>query len=133
MRGSVSFPAYPLPPPPCPPIPVSRRVCQVLCFTGSLDASHRLARLLGLIPQVRVAEYTSAITPKARARVIERFERGELQARVPAIRISLACGCGVMQRFFFFFFFLDVRFDNQPTCHPAHPSHLNVRFWCVPT
>ncbi|XP_048588349.1 ATP-dependent RNA helicase DDX51-like [Nematostella vectensis] len=51
----------------------------VLCFTSSLEATHRLYLLIKLYGEVAVAEYSSSLTPQQRRGILRDFKQGAIQ------------------------------------------------------
>ncbi|XP_075754061.1 ATP-dependent RNA helicase DDX51 isoform X2 [Pelodiscus sinensis] len=52
---------------------------RVLCFTNSKQASHRLFLLIQAFGGVKVAEFSSWLTPSERQRTLKEFEQGKIQ------------------------------------------------------
>eukprot|EP00761_Pharyngomonas_kirbyi_P003451 gb/GECH01003455.1/.p1 GENE.gb/GECH01003455.1/~~gb/GECH01003455.1/.p1 ORF type:complete len:933 (+),score=238.12 gb/GECH01003455.1/:1-2799(+) len=55
-----------------------RRITRSLCFTANLAATHRLYRMLELLGDYRVAEYSSHMSHPQRRAVVEDFSAGRL-------------------------------------------------------
>ncbi|CAG5118232.1 unnamed protein product [Candidula unifasciata] len=58
---------------------VNQKFQQVLCFTNSVESTHRLYLLAKQIEGLKVAELSSGVHTEKRERVIRKFARGELQ------------------------------------------------------
>ena len=54
----------------------------VLCFTGSVESTHRLFLLLKLFGSINVAEFSSSLTQRQRQSVVSGFRQGDIQILV---------------------------------------------------
>jgi len=54
----------------------TRNFTKVLCFTASVESTHRLYRLLELFGEVSVAEYSSTLPPAKRTAILADFRNG---------------------------------------------------------
>eukprot|EP01135_Chromosphaera_perkinsii_P005846 Nk52_evm6s368 gene=Nk52_evmTU6s368 len=57
----------------------SLKMERVLCFTSSLESTHRLYLLLKGFSDISVAEFSSNLTPEERRKIISKFKRGDIQ------------------------------------------------------
>ncbi|KAI8504948.1 ATP-dependent RNA helicase ddx51 [Branchiostoma belcheri] len=58
---------------------LNQKFQHVLCFTGSLESTHRLYLLAKLFGGVTVAEFSSNLAPERRTKILTKFRTGKIQ------------------------------------------------------
>ncbi|XP_066302695.1 ATP-dependent RNA helicase DDX51-like [Branchiostoma lanceolatum] len=58
---------------------LNQKFQHVLCFTGSLESTHRLYLLAKLFGGVTVAEFSSNLPPERRTKILTKFRTGKIQ------------------------------------------------------
>ncbi|XP_078679702.1 ATP-dependent RNA helicase DDX51-like [Branchiostoma floridae x Branchiostoma belcheri] len=58
---------------------LNQKFRHVLCFTGSLESTHRLYLLAKLFGGVTVAEFSSNLPPERRTKILTKFRTGKIQ------------------------------------------------------
>jgi ATP-dependent RNA helicase DDX51/DBP6 len=55
---------------------------RTICFTSSLEATHRLFLLLSLMGQTSIAEYSGHLSQKRRSNIISKFRSGQIKVMI---------------------------------------------------
>ncbi|ELR22922.1 DEAD/DEAH box helicase domain containing protein [Acanthamoeba castellanii str. Neff] len=61
---------------------------RTLCFTSSVESTHRLYLLLTLMGQTGVAEYSSTLPQRKRTQIIEKFAKGDIKIVIASDAMS---------------------------------------------
>jgi ATP-dependent RNA helicase DDX51/DBP6 len=61
---------------------------QTLCFTNSVETTHRLFKLLQLFGDLGVAELSSHLHPEKRKKILRKFAAGKIQVYVHVVSLD---------------------------------------------